>query len=196
MIRFTKVESLIVPLIRDNINTDAIIPSREIRTVSKIGLADGLFAGWRYLDSDRTPDPSFVLNQPLYAGAEILGGGENFGCGSSREQAVWALAEYGFRVIIAPSFNSIFRRNCIRNGILPVQLDPGPIIAVPGPVTVDLEQRSVTASDGRQWSFAIEEEAATMLTLGLDEIEFTLKSRDKIDAFRDADRAERPWAYL
>lgn len=196
MIRFTKVESLIVPLVRDNINTDAIIPSKEIRTVSKNGLADGLFAGWRYLDSDRTPDPSFVLNQPLYAGAEILGGGENFGCGSSREQAVWALAEYGFRVIIAPSFNSIFRRNCIRNGILPVQLDAGPVIAVPGPVTVDLEQRSVTASDGRQWSFAIEEEAATMLTLGLDEIEFTLKSRDKIDAFRDADRAERPWAYL
>lgn len=142
MTPFTEVESLIVPLVRDNIDTDAIIPSREIRSVSKVGLAGGLFAGWRYLDAERTPNPAFVLNQPEYAGATILAGGANFGCGSSREQAVWALAEYGFRVIIAPSFNSIFRRNCIRNGILPIRYDPAPIVAAAGPITVDLEHRS------------------------------------------------------
>lgn len=196
MIPLTRITSTVVPLIRDNIDTDAIIPSREIRSVSKTGLADGLFAGWRYLDDQRTLNPDFVLNQPVYAGAGILAGGANFGCGSSREQAAWALVEYGFRVILAPSFNSIFRRNCIRNGMLPVLCDPVPIAAAQGPVVIDLEQRSIIAADGQRWTFSIEEEEARMLLHGLDEIELTLLSASRIAAFRDADRRDRPWAYL
>lgn len=195
MTPFTRAESLVVPLVRDNIDTDAIIPSREIRSVSKTGLADGLFAGWRYTDSERTPNPDFVLNQPRYSGATILAGGANFGCGSSREQAVWALAEYGFRVIIAPSFNAIFRRNCIRNGILPIVTDPEPIVAVSSPVVVDLETRTIAAPNAC-WPFQIEDETALMLLHGLDEIELTFQKADTIAAFQEADRADRPWAYL
>lgn len=196
MTPFTTLHSRIVPLLRDNIDTDAIIPSREIKAVSKHGLADGLFAGWRYRDAQRTPDPAFVLNDPAFAGATMLAGGANFGCGSSREQAVWALAEYGFRAILAPSFNSIFRRNCIRNGLLPVACDPAPIVASGGKVTIDLAARTITADEGGQWTFAIEDEAATMLLGGLDEIELTLTRAMQIAAFRQADRKARPWAYL
>jgi len=196
MTPFTSTTSAVVPLIRDNIDTDIIIPSREIRSVSKTGLADGLFAGWRYLDGDRTPNPDFVLNQADYAGATILAGGANIGCGSSREQAVWALVEYGFRVILAPSFNSIFRRNCIRNGVLPVVCDPAPIAEAQGPITVDLAERTIRSANGETWTFEIEQDTATMLLNGLDEVELTLRARDQIEAFRDADRQQRPWAYL
>lgn len=191
-----QVRSLVVPLVRDNIDTDIIIPSREIRSVAKTGFSEGLFAGWRYLDADRTLNPEFVLNQPDYADATILAGGANFGCGSSREQAVWALLEYGFRVIVAPSFNSIFRRNCIRNGILPLQGDASAIAAAAGPVTVDLAARSVVASDGARWTFDIDGSSAAMLLEGLDEIALTMRSVDRIEAFRVADRPLRPWAYL
>lgn len=193
---FIETTSVIVPLLQDNIDTDAIIPSREIRSVSKTGLADGLFAGWRYLDQNRTVNPNFALNQPHFAGAKILAAGANMGCGSSREQAVWALLEYGFRVVIAPSFNSIFRRNCIRNGILPITLDPAPIVEAPAPVTVNLQSKTITAADGRVWTFALEEEATTMLIMGMDEIELTLTSSKKIAQFRSQDRMERPWAYI
>lgn len=193
---FTNITSPILPLVRDNIDTDAIIPSREIRSVSKKGLADGLFAGWRYLDEQRSPNPDFILNQPEYQGASILAAGENMGCGSSREQAVWALVEYGIHAIIAPSFNSIFRRNCIRNGILPILLDAQPILAETGPYTIDLNAKSISAADGKIWHFNLEDEAHQMLLLGLDEIELTLKAGNKIDAFRQQDRSARPWAYL
>src|SRR5690349_19777158 len=119
------------PLLRANVDTDAIIPSREMRTVSKSGLADGLFAGWRYTAvGGRDPNPDFPLNQPVYAGARILLGGENFGCGSSREHAVWALHEYGFRAVIAPSFSPIFQNNCVRNGVAPVELPAASIEAI------------------------------------------------------------------
>ena len=195
MTPFVPIRSRVVPLLRDNIDTDAVIPSREIRSVSKHGLAGGLFADWRYLDADRTPDPDFVLNRPDFAGAEILAAGANFGCGSSREQAAWALLDYGFRVIIAPSFNPIFRRNCIRNGILPIALDAAAITAAGGPIEVDLAARSIVGADGRSWSFAIEEQVARMLLGGLDEIELTLAGRDRIVAFRERDRRKRPWAY-
>ncbi|MDZ4374483.1 MAG: 3-isopropylmalate dehydratase small subunit, partial [Phenylobacterium sp.] len=115
------VTAVAAPLLRANVDTDAIIPSREMRTVSKTGLADGLFAGWRYTEvGGREPNPAFALNQPAYADAAILLGGPNFGCGSSREHAVWALHEFGFRAVIAPSFSPIFQNNCVRNGIAPV----------------------------------------------------------------------------
>lgn len=129
------------PLLRDNVDTDAIIPSREIRSVGKTGLADGLFAGWRYLPGTREPDPAFVLNDPRYDHSPILLGGANFGYGSSREHAVWALREYGVRVVIAPGFAPIFAGNCVRGGVLPVVFDA---VFEDAPVTVDLEAQTVT----------------------------------------------------
>lgn len=197
MTPFTTLTSRAVPLIRDNVDTDAIIPSREMKSVSKAGLADGLFAGWRYLATGgREPDPAFVLNDPAFAGAQILLGGANFGCGSSREHAAWALAEYGFRAVIAVSFNPIFRGNCVRNGIVPVAIDPLPFAAESAPITIDLPAQRVTTSTGAGWSFEIEDEAKTMLVGGLDAIDLTLTRRDEIAAFRATDRLRRPWAYL
>ncbi len=194
---FTTLTSIAVPLIRDNVDTDAIIPSREMKTVSKTGLAAGLFAGWRYTAIDgRDLNPAFVLNDPAFRDARILLSGDNFGCGSSREHAAWALAEYGFRAIVAPSFNPIFRGNCIRNGIVPVELDAAMIAAEPQPLTIDLPAQTLTAASGRSWHFVIEAEAKEMLLDGLDAIDLTLKRAPEIAAFRAADRTRRPWAYL
>jgi 3-isopropylmalate/(R)-2-methylmalate dehydratase small subunit len=186
-----------VPLLRDNIDTDAIIPSREMTSVGKTGLANGLFAGWRYTAvGGRASDPGFVLNQPRYANARILLTGANVGCGSSREHAAWALAEYGFRAVVAPSFNPIFRANCVRNGIIPVELDPLPLAAVEGMLEIDLAAQLVRADDGRVWPFAVDAEARAMLLGGLDEIGLSLTRLDEITAFRARDRVLRPWAYL
>lgn len=192
---FQTLTSVAAPLIRDNVDTDAIIPSREMKSVAKTGLADGLFAGWRYRQG-REIEPAFVLNRPEYAGARILLGGANFGCGSSREHAAWALAEYGFAVIVASSFNPIFRANCVRNGIVPVELDAQPLADAPGPLTVDLPEQSVVAANGTRWTFAIDAEAKAMLLEGLDEIGLTLLRSDAIAEFRSRDRSLRPWAYL
>lgn len=190
------VRSLAVPLIVDNIDTDIIIPSREMKSVSKTGLSDGLFAGWRYTAvGSREINPDFVLNDAKYADAEILLAGDNMGCGSSREHAAWALAEYGFRVVIARSFNPIFRGNCIRNGILPVKLSPEPIAKAEGQITVNLEAMTITSEAGDSWSFELETEAREMLLEGLDPIDLTLKRAADIAAFREADRARRPWIY-
>lgn len=192
---FSTAHGLPVPLVEDNIDTDIIIPSREITSVGKDGLADGLFAGRRYL-AGRVADPAFVINEPRYAGSPILLGGANFGCGSSREAAVWALKEYGFRVVIAPSFNPIFKRNCVRNFLLPALADADAIAATQSPVTVDLAARTIRAETGETWTFQIEEEAAEMLLSGRDEIDFTLSQAAAIDAWRAADRGSRGWAYL
>ena len=197
MTPFTTLTSVIAPLLRDNIDTDAIIPSREIRSPGKTGLAEGLFAGWRYAEG-RAPDAAFVLNRPAYADARILAAGDNFGCGSSREQAIWALAEYGIRAIVATSFNPIFRRNCLRNGILPVAIEGAAVVdaAGPEPATIDLPARSIRFADGAVVRFAIDDMAAQMLENGLDEIALTLTQQDRIHAWRAADRTARPWAYL
>lgn len=191
-----------VPLLRDNVDTDAIIPSREMKTVSKTGLADGLFAGWRYVSGTaRELNPRFVLNEPRFQGSQILVSGENFGCGSSREHAVWALGEYGFRVVIARSFSPIFRANCIRNGIAPVVLPAGQISAVVAmaeeahPITVDLRSMKVVCGVER-FAFQLENEARMMLMEGLDGIELTMKQRFEIMRFREMDEAKRPWVYL
>lgn len=201
---FTTLTAVAAPLMRDNIDTDAIIPSREIRSVAKTGLTEGLFAGWRYATlGGRDPNPDFVLNDPLYAGAKILVAGANFGCGSSREHAAWALAEYGFRAIIAPSFNPIFRNNCILNGMVPVALlvdqvsEIASALASGDPrLTVDLTDCEVRRPDGATWPFAIDVEAREMLLEGMDSIALTLKLVDRIQAMRHADRLTRPWAYL
>lgn len=194
MTPFTTLTSIAAPLLRDNVDTDAIIPSREMRSTGKTGLADGLFAPWRYLDVDaRVPDPEFVLNQPEYADAQVLVAGANFGCGSSREHAVWALAEWGIRAVIAPSFAPIFRANCVRNGLLPVE---GDVVAVAGKsVTIDLARQTVVW-DGGQLDFTIGAEDKTMLLEGLDAIALTLKSRAAIEAWTATDRNARPWVYL
>lgn len=190
------------PLMRENIDTDAIIPSREMRSVSKTGLADGLFAGWRYVDVDaRLPNPEFILNRPEFKDVEILVAGDNFGCGSSREHAVWALAEYGFRAIIAPSFAPIFRSNCIRNGLAPVQLSQDAVEELAGlagqghEFLVDVEAMTVSV-DGETWSFVLDDEARIMLMEALDLIELTRRSLHQITAFRDRHREMRPWLYL
>ncbi|RJF93842.1 3-isopropylmalate dehydratase small subunit [Sphingomonas cavernae] len=197
---FTTLTAIAAPLIRDNIDTDAIIPSREMKSTGKTGLADGLFAPWRYLKPGaRDPDPAFVLNQPAYANAQMILGGSNFGCGSSREHAVWALAEYGIRAVIAPIFAPIFAGNCTRNGIVPVVLPADVIAEIAAdsrPVTVDLEQQRVSLADGRRWSFEIGAEARAMLLEGLDAIDLTFKHRAEITAFQAADRKARPWIYL
>jgi 3-isopropylmalate/(R)-2-methylmalate dehydratase small subunit len=187
------------PLIRPNIDTDQIIPSREMKSVGKTGLADGLFAGWRYAaPGSREPNRDFVLNDPRFAHAPILLGGPNFGCGSSREHAVWALHEYGVRAVIAPSFAPIFRGNCVRNGIIPVvlPLEAVEAIAASGaPVAVDLIAQTVTCAE-RGYRFEIDPSAKAMLAEGLDAIDLTLKHRDAIAAWQARDRAARPWAYL
>ena len=193
------------PMVRANIDTDIIIPSREMKSVSKTGLSAGLFAGWRYLAiGSREPNPQFVLNQPAFANARIILGGENFGCGSSREHAVWALHEYGIRAVIAPSFSPIFFGNCVRNGIVPVVMPARSIEqlaawvtadAQGNQLTVDLEHREVRGS-GLRHAFEIAAEAREMLLEGLDAIDLTLKNRADIDAFHRLDRKMRPWIYL
>jgi 3-isopropylmalate/(R)-2-methylmalate dehydratase small subunit len=206
MEKFETLTAVAAPLVRANVDTDAIIPSREMKAVSKTGLADGLFAGWRYTEiGGREPDPDFVLNRPGYAGARILLGGENFGCGSSREHAVWALAEYGFRAVIAPSFSPIFYGNCVRNGIVPVRLPAEAIASLAAaverdpantPLTVDLVKQEVRVPDGQCRPFPIEAEAREMLLEGLDAVDLTLKQRAAIEGFLARDRAARPWIYL
>ena len=189
--------SRVAPLLRDNVDTDAIIPSREMRSTGKTGLADGLFAPWRYIDADaRTPNLDFVLNDPEFANSAILAGGKNFGCGSSREHAVWALAEYGICCVIAESFAPIFRGNCARNGILPVALERAAIETIAGnSATIDLQAQTV-ASGTESWSFEIGEEARTMLLEGLDAIDLTFKHQTQIAAWQAADRQARPYIYL
>lgn len=200
MTPFTTLTATAAPLLRDNIDTDTIIPSREMKGTGKTGLASGLFAPWRYLSADaREPDPAFVLNQPKYADAQIILGGSNFGCGSSREHAVWALAEYGTRAVIAPSFAPIFAGNCTRNGILTVVLDAAAVaqIAADGrPVTIDLREQRVSLAEDHSWQFQIGAEAKAMLLEGLDVIELTLKHKSRIAAFQAADAKARPWIYL
>ena len=186
-----------VPLLINNIDTDTIIPSREMRSTGRTGLADGLFASWRYSDADkRIQDPAFVLNQRDAIGTRLLLAGKNFGCGSSREHAVWALAEFGIEAIIAPSFAPIFKNNCIRNGLLPVELPEDVVRELNwAMVVIDLAAQTVKAGD-KTWRFAIDDEAKTMLLEGLDAIDLTLKHRSAIASWTDADRAARPWVYL
>ena len=207
MTPFTQHRGVAVPLLRDNIDTDAIIPSREMRTVSRSGLAAGLFAPWRYLDPDaRTLNPEFALNQSDYSGASILLAGDNFGCGSSREHAVWALMESGFRAIIAPSFATIFRNNALRNGLLTVALEQHDLDELvewvsADPVThalkLDLEACMIESDPEREKKvFSVDPTAREMLLEGLDEIGLTEQSIDLVARFEEQDQVLRPWVYL
>jgi 3-isopropylmalate/(R)-2-methylmalate dehydratase small subunit len=201
---FARITAVAAPLLRNDIDTDAIIPSREIVAVSKTGLAQGLFANWRYSTrGGRDLNPAFVLNDPAFHGARILLTGANFGCGSSREHAVWALAEYGFEVLVASSFNPIFFRNCARNGVLAataLQADidalAAEVSANPGAMlTVDLAAQRIETPAGRRAPFSIPADIKQALLEGLDAIDQTLQSRAIIEEFRAADRRKRPWVY-
>ena len=174
-----------------------------MKTGGRKGLSDGLFAGWRYTDAQaRIENPDFVLNRPEQVGTTVLITGKNFGCGSSREHAAWALKEYGIRVIIAESFGEIFHGNCIRNGILPITLptdDMDSLRSLAGPVevTVDLVAQSIACANLPNWErqFDISAFAKRLLTEGLDPISMTLTSKDEIEAFFEKDAAQRPWVY-
>ena len=204
MDKFDKLEGVAAPLRIVNVDTDMIIPKQYLKTLKRTGLAKGLFSELRYLDNG-SENPEFVLNQPAYAGAVILLGGGNFGCGSSREHAAWALTEYGIRAVLAPSFAPIFYGNCVRNGIAPVKL-PADVIAgiaasvadnpADNPLTVDLQAMRVSLPDGRHWSFEMGAEQREMLLAGLDAIDLTWKWRTQIENFVAADRKARPWIYL
>jgi 3-isopropylmalate/(R)-2-methylmalate dehydratase small subunit len=206
MEKFTVLEAIAAPLMRINIDTDVIIPSREMKRVSKEGLSDGMFANWRYTEpGGREENPDFVLNQEPYRQAKILLSGDNFGCGSSREHAVWALAEWGIRCIITPQFGNIFYGNCVRNGILPVvlanelvaslvsQVEADP---VNNKIKIDLRSCIVKAPDGAEHSFDIAPADQEMLLEGLDAIAVTMRRDDEILAFQARDRLNRPWIYL
>lgn len=205
MEKFTRISAIAAPIVRENIDTDIIIPSREMKRVSKKGLSDGLFAGWRYCDMDaRTPDPEFVLNDPAYLGTQILIVGENFGCGSSREHAVWALVEYGIRAIVAPSFSAIFQSNCIQNGLLPIVLEKTGIRQLAGRAvggskgifTVDLLEQEIMLPGGEKLPFDINQQDRQTLVDGLDPIDRTLQLADQINAFEASRFGTNPWVDL
>ncbi len=208
---FTKVTGLVAPLDRSNIDTDAIIPKQYLKSIRKTGFGPNLFDDWRYLESgeadqdaaQRQPNPDFVLNQPLYAGAEILLTRENFGCGSSREHAVWALTDFGFRAVIAPSFADIFYNNSFKNGLLPVRLDHATVErlmrateATEGyRLTVDLEQCQVVTPEGDAFGFEVDEFRRQCLLDGLDDIALTLQHADEIRTYEARRRREAPWLF-
>ena len=206
MKKFTTIEAIAAPIMRINIDTDVIIPSREMKRVSKEGLSDGMFANWRYTKpGGREENPDFILNQKPYREAQILLAGDNFGCGSSREHAVWALAEWGIRAIITPGFGNIFYGNCVRNGILPVILDKAivenladQVAADPAnnKIKIDLITCTVAGPDNTEYSFEMAPADQEMLLEGLDGIAVTMQRDDEILAFLAHDRLRRPWIYI
>ncbi|MEM9184386.1 MAG: 3-isopropylmalate dehydratase small subunit [Pseudomonadota bacterium] len=205
---FTVHQGVAAPIMQDNIDTDQLIPSREMKRVSKSGLGAGLFAGWRYrYDGSQKIGPAedFVLNQPAYRDASILLSGRNFGCGSSREHAVWALTDFGIRAIIAEGFGAIFRMNCGRNGLLAIDLPADQITALQRfceadpqahRLTIDLTNNRVDAGDQHSFAFSIDEADRHMLLNGLDFIDFSLQFRDDINRFAEAYRQQHSWAVL
>ena len=209
MQKFTLHKGLVAPMDRENVDTDAIIPKQFLKSIRKTGFGPNLFDEWRYLDkgepgqdpATRKPNPDFVLNQPRYQGASILLARRNFGCGSSREHAPWAIDQFGFRAIIAPSFADIFFNNCFKNGLLPIQLPEATVaklfdetFAFPGfELTIDLERQVIVKPQGEEIPFEVQAFRKYCLINGLDDIGLTLRHKDKIAAFETARLATRPW---
>jgi 3-isopropylmalate/(R)-2-methylmalate dehydratase small subunit len=207
---FRNLVGLVAPLDRANVDTDAIIPKQFLKSIKRSGFGPNLFDAWRYLDrgepgmdpSRRRPNPDFVLNEPRYGGAQILLARRNFGCGSSREHAPWALLDYGFRAVVAPSFGDIFFNNCFKNGLLPIVLSPHEVdrlfadaLAFPGfRLAIDLERQTVATPDGSVvFGFEVEPFRKHCLVNGLDDIGLTLAHADEIRAFEAKRLAEQPW---
>lgn len=211
MEKFHSCDGVVAPMDRANVDTDAIIPKQFLKSIKRSGFGQNLFDEWRYLDhgepgmdsSQRKPNPDFVLNLPRYRGAQILLARANFGCGSSREHAPWAIQDYGFKVIIAPSFADIFFNNCFKIGLLPVVLDADSVDqlfreaeATEGyRLIVDLQNQSVTTPGDQRFSFDIDPFRKHSLLNGLDEIGLTLQHADKIKAFEEKHRATQPWLF-
>jgi len=211
MEKFTTMMGLVAPMDRSNVDTDAIIPKQFLKSIKRSGFGPNLFDEWRYLDhgepgmdnSVRPVNADFVLNQPRYSGASVLLARENFGCGSSREHAPWALLDFGFRVIIAPSYADIFFNNCFKNGILPIVLDTQVVDALFKSVaaaegyqlTVDLEAQTITTPEGESIPFDVEAFRKHCLLNGLDDIGLTLQHVDDIRAYETRRGAEAPWLF-
>lgn len=209
MQQFTLHTGLVAPIDRENVDTDAIIPKQFLKSIRKTGFGPNLFDEWRYLDpgfpgqdpDSRRPNPDFVLNQSRYSGASVLLARKNFGCGSSREHAPWAIDQYGFRAIIAPSFADIFFNNCYKNGLLPIQLPEATVgtlfdevAAFPGYVlTIDLQRQVVIKPQGEEIKFEVQAFRKHCLINGLDDIGLTLTHADKIKAFESRRLLEKPW---
>ena len=209
MNKFTVHQGLVAPLDRENVDTDAIIPKQLLKSIKKTGFGQNLFDEWRYLDhgepgqdcTNRPINPEFVLNQSRYKGASILLARQNFGCGSSREHAPWALEQYGFRAVIAPSFADIFFNNCYKNGLLPIVLSAQQVdhlfnetAAFNGyQLTIDLEKQQVIAPDGRTYDFEIAAFRKYCMVNGLDDIGLTLRHADKIKTYESERVLRMPW---
>ncbi len=209
MDKFVIHQGLVVPLDRDNVDTDAIIPKQFLKSIKKTGFGPNLFDEWRYLDhgepgmdpASRKPNPDFVLNQPRYAGASVLLARQNFGCGSSREHAPWALQQYGIRALIAPSFADIFFNNCFKNGLLPI-VQPEAVVtrlfdevnAFAGyQLTIDLPRQVIVKPDGSELPFDVQPFRRECLLNGWDDIGLTLRQKDKIKGFEANRLATKPW---
>jgi len=211
MEKFETLHGLVAPLDRANVDTDAIIPKQYLKSIKRSGFGPNLFDEWRYLDhgepgmdpARRRPNPDFVLNQPRYQGASIFLTRDNFGCGSSREHAVWALHDFGIRALIAPSFAEIFYNNCFKNAVLPI-VQPAAVVdrlfaavaASPGyRLAIDLRAQTIALPSGEPLPFAIESYRKEHLLLGLDDIDVTLRHRDAIEAYERRRRREAPWLF-
>lgn len=208
---YTTQQGIVAPLDRSNVDTDLIIPKQFLKSIKRTGFGVNLFDELRYQDegylgqdnAKRPKNPDFVLNQPRYQGATILLARENFGCGSSREHAPWALEEYGFRTVIAPSFADIFYNNCFKNGMLPVVLSENEVdelfnecFATEGyQLTIDLPNQTVISPSGKEYRFEVDAFRKHCLLNGLDDIGLTLQESDKITAFEEKAKNERPWVF-
>jgi 3-isopropylmalate/(R)-2-methylmalate dehydratase small subunit len=211
MDKFVTLKAIVAPLDRANVDTDAIIPKQFLKSIKRSGFGPNLFDEWRYLDhgepgmdnGKRPVNPDFVLNLPRYQGARILLARDNFGCGSSREHAPWALLDYGFRVIIAPSYADIFFNNCFKNGILPIALDSGKVDQLFTDVeanegyqlAIDLEAQTITTPDGEVFHFEIDAFRKHCLINGLDDIGLTMQHVDEIRAYEERRKQEAPWLF-
>jgi 3-isopropylmalate/(R)-2-methylmalate dehydratase small subunit len=211
MEKFVQLTGLVAPLDRANVDTDAIIPKQFLKSIKRTGFGPNLFDAWRYMDpgepgmdnSTRPLNQSFVLNQPRYKGAQVLLARENFGCGSSREHAPWALLDYGFRAVIAPSYADIFYNNCFKNGFLPIVLPArevdqlfAEVAVTPGyALKIDLPAQTVTTPGGTSFKFAIDEFRKHCLVNGLDEIGLTLRHAEKIRAYEAQRKLREPWVF-
>ena len=211
MEKFTVHTGLVAPLDRANVDTDAIIPKQFLKSIKRSGFGPNLFDAWRYLDvgepgmdlRTRKPNPDFVLNKPQYQSASVLIARKNFGCGSSREHAPWALQQYGFKAVIAPSYADIFYNNCFKNGLLPIVLLDFQVdhlfseaaAHAPMKLTIDLPAQTVTAPNGKPMKFEIGETNKTNLVNGWDEIGITLRHADEIKAYEEKRKRSEPWIF-
>lgn len=211
MKEFTQMTGLAIPLMRSNVDTDAIIPKQFLKSIKRSGFGVNLFDEWRYLDagfpgqdsSTRQPNPDFILNQPRYKDAKVLIAGENFGCGSSREHAVWALDDYGFRSVIAPGFADIFHNNSFKSGLLPIVLDKAIVASLAAEceasegyqLDIDLSAQTVTTPSGEVYPFEVDSFRKHCLLNGFDDIELTLQQRFRIEEYEETRRKNAPWLF-